>query len=46
MQFHDVAPGEYTLCVMRKVDRSTTLPITCQRLSVPAGHDVIDLEVK
>ena len=34
MQFHDVEPGAYTLCVDRRIDRETPLPLICQKLDV------------
>jgi hypothetical protein len=45
MQFHDVAPGMYTLCVDRRIDRDHPLPLLCKKLTVPADLSVLEVEV-
>jgi RNA polymerase sigma factor (sigma-70 family) len=45
MQFHDITPGVYTLCVDRRFDRDHPLPLLCKKLTVPAGKPVLEVEV-
>jgi hypothetical protein len=44
MQFHDVAPGDYTLCVDRHLDREHALPLVCRPVPV-GGKPVLELEI-
>jgi len=45
MQFHDVAPGTYTLCIDRKPDRDHHLPLVCKARAVPAAKPVFEVEL-
>jgi hypothetical protein len=44
MQFHDIQPGDYTICVVGK-SRTSVTPIACRVAEVKADTNVLELEL-
>src|SRR5262249_39744114 len=45
MQFHDVAPGKYMLCIDPGMDRDHHQPLVCKPLVVPVDKLLLELDV-
>jgi RNA polymerase sigma factor (sigma-70 family) len=45
MQFHDVAPGDYTLCVDRRISRDEARPLVCKKLTVPQTKPLVEVDL-
>lgn len=43
VQFHDIAPGKYTVCVERAIARDNKLPLVCKPLEVRADTQTVEL---
>jgi hypothetical protein len=46
MQFHDLAPGTYTLCIDQKATNRDHLPLVCRSIEIKGDKPVVELDVK